>query len=250
LRIKYTPQHPDIIRLESLIADLQAGVGTEGKGSKSSGLLINDSGAVRTLKRQRYGLNNDINQLERDIANLQLQVNEYQNRVENTPKREQELLSLRRDYTNMNKSYNSLLQKKLEAELSVEMERKQKGEQFRIIDPARLPVLPIKPDLKLIFMMVIASGLAIGGGIIFLLEYQNSSFRDSKEIEDELGVSVLAMVPPIRKRREILRQRINWALSITFGFFTASLIAGYYCLSFLGADKSMAFARKYIFFLS
>jgi polysaccharide chain length determinant protein (PEP-CTERM system associated) len=256
LRTKYTPEHPDIIRLQRLIKDLQAEAGitpTEGgsqTNNKGQRPVVSDSIAVKNLKHQRYLLQNDMADLKNDMATIKEQIEEYQRRVENAPRREQELLSLRRDYENMNKSYNSLLQRKLEAELSVGMEKKQKGEQFRIIDPARIPMLPIKPDLRLLFMMVMAVGLGIGCGISFLLEFQKASFRESKDIEAVLGLSVLAMVPPIRKPGEIMRQRINWVLSIVFGFFTVSLVAGYYCLSFLGTDRSLEFARKYMMFLS
>ena len=61
--------------------------------------------------------------------------------MENTPKREQELQSLQRDYHNIQESYNSLLNRKLEANIAVNMEKKQKGEQFEIIDRALYPVI-------------------------------------------------------------------------------------------------------------
>ncbi len=71
----------------------------------------------------------------------------YQKRVEETPRREMELQSLNRDYANIKEVYNSLLNRKLEAELSVNMEKRQKGEQFRILDPAKLPEKPVSPDV-------------------------------------------------------------------------------------------------------
>jgi uncharacterized protein involved in exopolysaccharide biosynthesis len=61
-------------------------------------------------------------------------------------------LSLKRDYDNILATHNSLLARKLEAEIAVNMERKQKGEQFRVLDSARLPEKPIKPDMKKLFV--------------------------------------------------------------------------------------------------
>ena len=58
--------------------------------------------------------------------------------MEDTPKREQELFSIQRDYQNLKELYDSLQKRKLEADIAVSMEKKQKGEQFRIIDPAKV----------------------------------------------------------------------------------------------------------------
>ena len=60
---------------------------------------------------------------ENDIVNLEAQIAVYEKRIENTPKKEQELLGLRRDYQNIQASYESLLNRKLEAEIAVNMER-------------------------------------------------------------------------------------------------------------------------------
>ena len=254
LRTRYTPRHPDVIRLEKAIADLQAGINAGASGpegtietqGKEGISKRNESEALRNLKRRRYALQSEMSNLKRERADIEAQIQEYQQRVENAPKREQELLSLRRDYENMNDSYNSLLERKLEAEISVNLEKKQKGEQFRIIDPARIPILPIKPNLKQLFMMMIILGLGIGGGIIFLLEFFKSSFKQPQDVENMLGLNVLAMVPPIRQRNYIWRQRLNIALTVLFGMFTASLVAGYACLSFLGIEESLSIARKFI----
>jgi uncharacterized protein involved in exopolysaccharide biosynthesis len=87
--------------------------------------------------------------------------------VEETPRRELELQSLNRDYANIRDIYNSLLNRKLEAELSVNMEKRQKGEQFRILDTAKLPEKPITPDVKKYFFLSLVAGLGVAAGIIF-----------------------------------------------------------------------------------
>jgi len=59
----------------------------------------------------------------------------YQKRVENTPKREQDLIALKRNYTNVQRSYANLLDR-TGIGYSVDMERKQKGQKFsRLIRP-------------------------------------------------------------------------------------------------------------------
>ncbi|NNL41093.1 MAG: protein GumC [Desulfobacterales bacterium] len=121
LKTRYTDQHPDVIRLKERIADLEKGP------------------AAPVRNRQIEDAKKEINDLSEEISDIQKQIKTYNDRVEETPKKEQELLSLRRDYDNINETYNSLLERKLEAELAVNLEKKKQGEQFRIIDPARIP---------------------------------------------------------------------------------------------------------------
>ena len=222
LQSRYTDQHPDIIRLKERIADLEKEP------------LSPLQSPVRN--RQIEDIKREISTLEREISDIRKQVNIYEVRVEETPKREQELLSLRRDYDNINETYNSLLERKLEAELAVNLEKKQQGEQFRIIDPAKTPERPSEPDMKKLFMIFIAAGLGIGGGLVFLLEYLDSSFRKPDEIESHLGLPVLATVPVILHPRDVRMKRLNQVLSIFFIIVAFALMAGFTLVSLGGYD--------------
>ena len=77
--------------------------------------------------------------LEKDLA-------DYKHRVESTPGVESQLQKLSRDYGIMQTNYQSLLSKQMNAKLSESLERRQKGEQFLIIDPANLPTIPDSPN--------------------------------------------------------------------------------------------------------
>ena len=167
--------------------------------------------------RQREEIRLAINSLETEISELQNQIAIYENRVEATPKREQELASLQRDYENIQTTYNSLLERKLEADIAVNMEKKQKGEQFQILDSASLPQRPIEPDMRKLFLIFLAAGFGIGGGIIFLLEYLNTSFRRTEDVES-LGVSILATIPLMASRKNRVLQISNQLLSACFNF--------------------------------
>ena len=218
LQSRYTDQHPDIIRLKERIADLEK------------------DGGVPVRNRQMEDTKREIKGLEEEISDIQKQIIIYEVRVEETPKREQELLSLRRDYDNINETYNSLLERKLEAELAVNLEKKQQGEQFRIIDPAKLPEKPSIKDLKKIFLIFIAAGLGIAGSLVFLLERLDSSFRKPDDIELHLGLPVLATVPAILHPRDVRMKRLNQGLSIFFIIVAIGLFAGFTFVSLSGFD--------------
>jgi polysaccharide chain length determinant protein (PEP-CTERM system associated) len=213
LKTRYTDWHPDVIRLTGKIAALEGknkkgSEGTVGESS-DSGASINRTGSNIKSIGQREAIRREIRSLEKEISELNRRSKIYQARVENTPKREQELMSLRRDYQNIQSSYNSLLNRKLEAEIAVNMELKQKGEQFQIIDFASLPEKPVKPNMKLLFVLSVAVGLGFGCGVVYLLYYLDTSIRCHEDIESFLGIPVLATCPIIYHPKDIRKEKIN-----------------------------------------
>ena len=246
LKNRYTSRHPDVIRLENRIADLESQnkdtVPTDSQ--VQAGTDANNAASIS--QRQLYEVKKDVANLTDEIVQLSDEVRKYQKRVENTPKREQELMSLRRDYNNMQGSYNSLLNRRLEAEISVNMERKQKGEQFRIIDIAKIPQKPISPDLKKLFLITVALGLGIGGGVVFLLDFIDTSFKNPEDVESILELPILATVPTVLQRKNKIWRRLNTIMSIYAAILSLVLMAGFGVLAFKGVDVTIAFVRRFV----
>ena len=141
LEAKYTPSHPDVVRLKNMIENLEK---KEENVHPDSGRARRRSlhRRTRTLEQLRT-IETEIRSLNRKQKEVNRRYRMYQKWVDETPKREQELLSIKRDYENLKETYNSLLKRKLEADIAVSMEKKQKGEQFRVIDPAKIPTIPL-----------------------------------------------------------------------------------------------------------
>jgi capsular polysaccharide biosynthesis protein len=105
------------------------------------------------------------------------------------------------------------LNRKLEADIAVNMEKKKKGEQFRILDYAKMPEKPVYPDLRKIFAFSLAAGLGVGFGILFLFDMLNTSIQRKEEMET-LGVPVLVTIPKIYDERAKRWMRVNSIASI------------------------------------
>ncbi|WP_319525834.1 XrtA system polysaccharide chain length determinant [uncultured Desulfosarcina sp.] len=246
---RYTERHPDVIRLKARIAEMEK---QDQSVAQTAPFVGSDGSVVQNQRvtmppefRMQYNeVLQEIKRLEVDIEDTQKQVLLYQKRVENTPKREQELLSLRRDYQNIQATYDSLLERKLEAEIAVNMERKQKGEQFRIVDPAKLPEKPIKPNMKKLFIFIVGAGLAIGGGIIFLLEYIDNSFKRPEDIEEDLELPVLCSIPLIISRKTRIIRRFEHAACAVFGCISIALFGVFAILSLKGVEQTLELIRK------
>ena len=251
LLTRYTEQHPDVVRLQARILEIekQAAISAQAASEDlDSGGPGQDQPVMLSpqYRTQYTEITQEMRRLEADIKDTKRQIDIYQRRVESTPKREQELLSLRRDYQNIQTSYNSLLERKLESEIAVNMERKQKGEQFRILDPARQPQKPVKPDMRKLFIMVVGAGLAIAAGIIFLLEYLDNSFKRPDDIEAELDLPLLCTIPQIIDRRALLLRRFEYASCVVFGLISFVLFAGFAALTQKGVESTLELVRKVV----
>jgi len=210
----------EVEQLEARIAKLrrEADDGTKGSAAPpSSSQSIPDfettgweRGELKRLRDQAAAIDLEIVALKRESANAARTIDETQRRVERLPQREQELISMTRDYDNIKKSYEDLLRKKLEANISENLEEKQKGEHFQILEPASLPTRPYKPDrLKVLGLALIAS-LAIGAVGAIGLEMMDPTLRGSRDFKSFFELPILSTLPIIQddryKRRIAIRR--------------------------------------------
>jgi polysaccharide chain length determinant protein (PEP-CTERM system associated) len=245
LEARYTQRHPDIIRLKEKIADLESKEKTESKEVQG---VPGDRGVTQAeinLVNQLREMELEIANLKAEAAQLRSQMKWYQTHVENTPKREQELMSLNRDYSNIRETYNSLLSRKLEAEIAVNMERKQKGEQFRILDSAKVPIIPFKPNVKRILLMTVALGFALGCGLAYLRETMDTSFRRPEDIEEVLQIPIIASLPFTYNAKELRRLKRKKILTLASVGLTFLLLGVVMVLSIKGVDATINFVKDF-----
>ncbi len=140
------------------------------------------------LRAQILRLKNRMTRVSKDMASLE-------GRIERTPTREQELLVLERDYGNMRENYQHLHEKRINARISENLDKRQKGERFRILDPANLPTKPEGLPRMLMVLAGFGIGLGLGGGLAVLLELLSPTFRRSDDAEVSLGLPMLATIP-------------------------------------------------------
>jgi len=110
------------------------------------------------------------------------------------------MTNLARDYQNTKESYQTLLKKSQEAQQAENLERRQKGEQFKVIDPARIPEKPMRGKVLKILLFGLLAGMGYGLGMAFVREQMDRSFRDAEDLEATMEFKVLANIPRIKKK--------------------------------------------------
>ena len=179
------------------------------------------------LQRNRErALQLELESLDRQIANkraeelrLRKLAAGYQARIEAVPARETELAELTRDHETVQKMYTDLLAKNEESKISANLERRQIGEQFKILDSARPAEKPFSPNRVMINLGGVMGGLMVGLMLAGFLEYRDASFRSQDEVSIVLSLPVLAQIPLIStpaERQQMRRKRLMIAAAAVF----------------------------------
>jgi hypothetical protein len=100
--------------------------------------------------------------------------------------------------------------------------------------------------MKKLLLLCMAGGIGVGAGLIFLLEFFNTSLKNTKEYESQFGLVVLATVPRIYTRKDKLLNRLNWVLTIISLMAAGVLTAGFAALVLKGVDPVLEIVKQYI----
>ena len=117
--------------------------------------------------------------------------------AESVPRQEQELARLTRDTEVNEKLYAMLLERLETARISQELEDSENKTKFKIIEPARFPLKPVKPDKIKLGLMGLLLGAMAGFGCIYLVEYNDQSFKGVEELKSFFDLPVLGAISEI-----------------------------------------------------
>jgi polysaccharide chain length determinant protein (PEP-CTERM system associated) len=230
-----TAEHPDVIRARRVIRDLEARVAADAatatNATKPAAPVTPQEAAMRNrlsaLRTQLETIDRQIASNERDAQALRQKLNTYQARVEAVPGRESELTDLNRDYSALQASYQSLLAKREDSQIAANLERRQAGEQFKVLDAARVPEKPLSPNRPLLCGGAVFLGLVLGIALGGAREFVDSSLRSEDDVLKGLELPVLALVPMVVTTVETVklrrRARVLWTTSVAVCTMLAGL---------------------------
>ncbi len=205
LQTRYGPSYPDVKKLETEITELKS------RGQQQA-LAENSQTASqprRPAQAKNPVLEAELNKIEEQIAaetklqaQIQPQLDFHLSKLERVPVFEQKLSDLTRDLDTLNTHYNTLLSKKLSADMAKQLDAEQQGERFIILDSARIPAVPFGPNRPLIMLGGLMGGLLGGFVLAMLVDMTDQSVRSEREASKILGKNVIVGIPLILFPRE------------------------------------------------
>ncbi|PYU29761.1 MAG: lipopolysaccharide biosynthesis protein [Acidobacteria bacterium] len=217
LQARYTDKHPAVLKLKEEIAQLQKEV--QDVPSQDQGQSVKQEVKaplveplqIQQLRAQLHQADLTVSQKKEEQKQLQQQIKTLQARIQLSPMVQQEFKALTRDYQTALNFYNELLKKRDEAQMATELERRQQGENFRMLDPPSFPEQPSFPNRGPFALGGLAVGLGLGAGLAYLVESRDKSLRKLRDVEVYLGVPTLAVIPSMESggQRDIVAPLVS-----------------------------------------
>jgi len=202
LKTRYTDQHPDVRALQSRVDLLEKAAANQTPDAPPP----DPAAAAAELRVREARI--EIESLRARLADVDRRIAAFQERVEAAPRREQEVLGLMRDYQKLSENYSALLSKKLDAEMAARLERQQKGQQFRVLDPAYLPEQPSFPNRGLFALSGVGIGILLGIGLAVTVDALDPTIKDAESVRTAFNFPVLAVIPYVKPRDQARLARL------------------------------------------
>ncbi len=240
---RYTENHPEVKRLKKLLAQVEAEelanptvvASPSQNGSLATTGAPSGAGTLDKtnleMESQLKNISLSITAIEREMDELRKTISQFEGWVAAAPVREAEWSSLTREYGELKKHYDILVSQNLQAISNLNLERRQKGSQFKIEDPAQFPEKPVKPDFIKIMALAIAAGAGLGFGYAFVTSYFDQSFRQLGEIEEFLNVPVICTIAYIETSQEVLEKKRRFLIGLLLLLVASLLVAGLFYLT-------------------
>ncbi|HEY0565282.1 MAG TPA: lipopolysaccharide biosynthesis protein [Terriglobales bacterium] len=200
LEARYTPDHPDVIKLKRDIEAMKKRVADEEKPSATPSTATTahkrkESLSVAQMKAQILVIDKQMDERHTAQDKIEHKIAQMQARIQSSPAVQEEYKQVTRDYQQALNFYNDLLGKKDHSEMATDLERKQQGEQFTIMDYANKPDHPTFPNPGLFASGGFAGGIMLGLLLIGMLEYRDRSLRTERDIFAFTNLPTIGTIP-------------------------------------------------------
>jgi polysaccharide chain length determinant protein (PEP-CTERM system associated) len=198
LLLRYTPEHPDVLKLKSQIAELKhrmTGEPAPKASAETTQAKLHEPPQLQQLRARVKQDDVNIGEMTRRQSQIQEQIRSMQARVQASPMVEQQYKELTRNYQMAQQIYNELLKKESDSSIAMNLEHEQESEVFRVLDPPSYPYAPSSPKVLQLVLGGLGAGFALAIAIIYLLAILDKAMYTERDVELSLKLPVLTSVP-------------------------------------------------------
>ena len=219
----YTEKHPDYTLVIQKIESLKATLASRENTSGSDGAVVPQNYQQQMSEAERQRAEFQMGSAQEEIDRLQTRAEALRTLMAETPRVAEQLDGLSREYQSQLDSYNLYIRRQQEASVQADMERRQLGEQFRVLEAAFIAPRPSSPNRTLILVLSFFFAVALSVGIAVMLEVTDGSMHGARQLQEVLNIPVLAAIPRIwlesdrrEWRRHLFRQALASAAVVAF----------------------------------
>jgi len=212
---RYTDDYPDVLAVRRRIKEVRAQIAAEPpppapETKASSAPSRNDSPALQQLRAQVRSLGQGIQAKRHEQGLIQNQVRVYQDRISSSPAIQEEYKTLTRDYTTAQAFYDELRKKMQQSSMATDLERRQQGEQFSVMDQPNLPDGPMFPRRGVFVGAGCAGGLILGVMLVAWREYRDTALRSERDVWAFTKLPTLGVISLSGEVAEVTKPRSRW----------------------------------------
>lgn len=220
-RQELTEKHPRVAAINDQIAAIDRQIAELKKQDAGAASQTAEMRELASLESERNRLKTELEvtnrAIDRQVANPPVTASAPSTPAMPVQQRSAGSARLAQDYLGLKQTYKEVLSKLQDAELKRQTIGNDKVEQFRVLDQANLPQLPVWPNRRLMAIIALGAGLAVGIGFALLLEMRRfASLQDAKDVEHYTRLPLLAAIPltvtHAEKKRAARRARMKVAL--------------------------------------
>jgi len=185
---RYTDDYPDVVAIRRKIKNLRAQMAEAPAAATSTPSTVstapnrNDSQGVQQLRAQLRSLDQGIQSKRHEQATIAGQVRMYQDRISASPMVQEEYKNITRDYQTAQGFYDDLQKKMNQSKMATDLEHRQQGEQFSVMDQPNLPDSPTFPKRGVFVGAGLMAGLALGTILVAWREYRDTAMRSERDV--------------------------------------------------------------------
>ncbi|HBA86946.1 MAG TPA: chain-length determining protein [Geobacter sp.] len=206
LKTRLTDEHPDVIKTRRELAEVSKQLQAAGRGSADN---KPDNVAYITLSSELAGVQSEIDSARRQITSFTRKRDDYRTRLSATPGVEEGYRALLDDRNHLQLKSDDLTRKFLEAKTANGLEKEQKGERFSLIDAARLPEMPVSPNIPAILLVGLALGAVCGAAAAAIREQSDHTARTPEQLFNATCLPVLASIPAILTWQDLDQRKVR-----------------------------------------
>ena len=239
LKARYSGEYPDVIKTKAEIVELEKKL--QAQGSEETASDKPDNPAYVALAAELASIQSDIKSLKQQIEDLDKKRNDYRQRLEMSPRVEEGYRNLMAERNNTQLKYDDLMKKFMESRVARGLEKGQMGERFTLIDPARLPEKPVRPNRPVVLLLGLVLGIAAGVGTAAVQETADDTAHGSEDLVKAFPFPVLVEIPEIVTAED--DQRRKKCLKMVVGTAALSAVVLVLIVQFYVMDLDVLWAR-------